>query len=67
MEIAYIWGEITGQMLAGDRWANTSVSHCKGTLLPFQFQELNHPHEGEMSHHKPIVLQPYGPKYWQVC
>ena len=67
MEIAYIWGEITGQMLAGDRWANTSLSNCEGTLLPIQFQELNHAHDGEMSHLKPIVLQPYGPKYWQVC
>lgn len=58
MKIAYILGKITGQIVAGGRWANTSVRHRKAALLPFQFQELNHPHEKGTSHLKPIVLQP---------
>lgn len=65
MEITYILGKITEQTLAGDRLANTSESQGKGTLLPIS--GAKYPHEGRMSHHKLIVLQPYSPKYWQLC
>lgn len=61
METAHVLGKITGQTVAGDRWANPSVSHCKATPLVFPFQELNNSHEKGTNHHKPIVLKPYGP------
>lgn len=66
MEIAYILGKVSGQTLA-EAGGSTPLSHYKGTLLPFQFQELNYSHEERMSHLKLTVLQPYSPKYWQVC
>lgn len=64
METAHILGKITGETVAADRWANTSVSHCKAAVLCFRNWIIHMWRGWDISNL--LSCSHMGPKYWQV-